>query len=77
MHIHEPKLIGFNMDHKWKFACMHDLEVKTHVHEQQAKPTKVYMTYLGLYHYIGFITYLQVMKLNWGFMTSLKVMRWN
>ena len=22
------------MDHKWKFICMHDLEVETHVHVQ-------------------------------------------
>ena len=29
------------MDHKWKFTCMHDLDVETHVHELQAKPTKV------------------------------------
>ena len=41
MHIHETKLIGLNMDHKWKFIGMHDLEVETHVHELQEKPTKV------------------------------------
>ena len=41
MHIHETKGIGFKLDHKWKFTCMHDLEVETHVHELQAKPSKV------------------------------------
>ena len=28
------------MDHKWNLTCMHDLEVETHVHELQEKPTK-------------------------------------
>ena len=31
MHIHETKWIGMNMDHKWKFTYMDDLEVETHV----------------------------------------------
>ena len=52
------------MDDKWKFTCMHELEVETHVNELQEKPTKVYMNSLGLYHWIGFMTYLQVMRWN-------------